>query len=109
MFANEDSIQVIKDNFDNDIINLARDIAEYFKDPPYVFMFSRDSIQLETETNNAFIQVLINKKKQVELMCLTKDNDKSISTKRKINSFIINNQVYNNEYICRRIKELTNI
>ena len=107
MFANENEMQAIYDNFDKDIINLARDIAEYFTLPPYVFMFSSDSIQLELETEKAFLQVIINKKKQIEFTFLGKCNDKSSSA--RINSFIINNQVYNNEYICRRIKDITKI
>lgn len=108
MFANEDSIQVIKDNFSIDIINLARDMAEYFKEPPYAFMLYRDTILLEEETKNALIQVTVDKNKHIELMCLSKYDDNSNSMKR-LNSFIINNQVYNNEFICRRIKDISKI
>ena len=49
-----------------------------------------------------------NTKKEIEFMCLAKANSNSPFI-GKSKSFVINNQVYNNEYICRRIQELTSI
>lgn len=108
MFANEDNIKNLFNDFDSEIIDLARDISSYFKYPPYIFYFSNDALQIEAENQYAFIQVLINTKKEIEFMCLAKADSKSPFI-GKSKSFIINNQVYNNEYICRRIQELTSI
>ena len=108
MFANEDNIKNLSNDFDSEIIDLARDISSYFKYPPNIFSFSSNDLQIETENQYVFIQVLINTKKEIELMCLAKANSNSPFI-GKSKSFVINNQVYNNEYICRRIQELTSI
>lgn len=105
MFANENDLKIIKDNYGDDVVNLARDIAECFNGkPPCIYTFTRNSIQLESENKNAFIQVIINKNKEVELTCLSKRND---TNSMRLNSFVINDSVYGIEYLCRRIKDIT--